>query len=152
DQYKYPYVLLVGDLSEALKLHDLGLNVMFGEVDRPETYQRARVNKAALVAATGTDVSNTNVAFTVRELSATVPIATTVTSVDSTDILRLAGSSHVIELAEMMGQSLARRISGVDARTHIIGQFGDLLIAEATATGTPLVGKTLLECRVRENA
>jgi voltage-gated potassium channel len=152
DHHKYPYVLLVGDLNEALSLHDQGIKVMFGEVDRPETYRLARADKAALIAATGTDVVNTNIAFTVREMCANVPIATTASFRDSVDILKLAGSSHVIELAEMMGQSLARRISGVDARTHVIGQFGDLLIAEATATGTPLVGKTLAQCKVRENA
>lgn len=152
DHYNYPYVLLVSDLSEALKLHDLGIKVMFGEVDRPETYHLARAQKAALIAATGTDVVNTNIAFTVREMSATVPIVTTANSIDSVDILKLAGSSHVIELAEIMGQSLARRISGVDARAHVIGQFGELMIAEATAAGTPLVGKTLAECKVREHA
>ncbi len=152
DHYKYPYILLVGDLTDALKLHDMGIKVMFGEVDRPETYRAARVDKAALIAATGTDVVNTNIAFTAREMSATVPIATTASFSDSVDILQLAGSSHVIQLAEMLGQSLARRISGVDARTHVIGQFGDLLIAEATAAGTPLVGKTLAQCNVREHA
>ncbi|MFN7138818.1 MAG: potassium channel family protein [Limisphaerales bacterium] len=152
DHYKYPYVLLVNDLNEALKLHDMGMKVMFGEVDRLETYKLARVDKAALIAATGTDVVNTNIAFTAREMSSTVPIATTASFADSVDILQLAGSSHVIQLAEMMGQSLARRISGVDARTHVIGQFGELLIAEATASGTPLVGKTLAQSGVREHA
>ncbi|HWQ91548.1 MAG TPA: potassium channel family protein, partial [Clostridia bacterium] len=140
--YGYPYVLLVGDLSEALQLHDQGFKVMFGEIDRPETYRLARVTNAVLVAATGSDVANTNVAFTVRELSPSVPIVTTATSRDSVDILELAGSSQVIQLAEMMGLSLARRIIGVDARAHVIGEFGELLIAEATAAGTPLAGLT----------
>jgi Trk K+ transport system NAD-binding subunit len=51
----------------------------------------------------------------------------------------------------MMGQSLARRTIGGDARAHIIGRFDQLLIAEATAAGTPLVGKTLAETHLREN-
>lgn len=149
--YDYPYALVVGDLDEALRLHDLGLKVVFGEVDRPETYQRVHVENAVMVAATGTDVTNTNIAFTVREQSRTVPIVTMADSADAVDILHLAGATHTIQLPEMMGQSLARRITGVDARAHVIGEFGELLIAEATAAGTPLVGKTLAESRLREH-
>lgn len=150
--YCYPYVLLVGDLPEALRLHDLGVNVLLGEVDRPETYQLACADRAAMVAATGNDFVNTNIAFTVRELTAQVPIVTTANSSDSVDILRLAGSTHVLELAEMMGDALARRIIGVDARAHVIGQFREVLIAEATVAGTPLVGRTLAQSRLRTNA
>jgi len=57
----------------------------------------------------------------------------------------------VIQLGEMMGQALARRITGVDARAHVIGEFGDLLVAEATAAGTPLVGRTLAESNLRKH-
>ena len=51
-----------------------------------------------------------------------------------------------------MGQALARRITGVDARAHVIGQVQEILIAEATAAGTPLVGKTLAQSKLRQNA
>ena len=142
--YGYPYALLVNDLDEALRLHDLGYQVVLAESDRPKTYKLVRAERAALVAATGNDLANTNIAFTVR-MSESVPIVTTASSEDSVDILRLAGSSYVIQLGEMMGQALARRITGVDARAHVIGEFGDLLVAEATAAGTPLVGRTLAE-------
>ena len=148
--YGYPYALLVYDLDEALRLHDLGFQVVLGESDRPETYRLVRADKAALVAATGNDMANTNVAFTVREMSQTVPIVTTASSSDAVDILRLAGSSDVIQLSTMMGQALARRIIGADARAHVIAEFGDLLIAEAIAAGTPLVGKTLAGSNLRK--
>jgi len=151
-QFNYSYALVVSDLPEALRLHDLGLNVVLGEPDLPETYERLNIHKAALVAATNTDVHNTNIAFTVRELSQTVPIITTAKSAAAEDILKLAGSTHVIRLGELMGQSLARRTIGGDAVAHVIGQFDQLLIAEATAAGTPLIGKTLAETRLREDA
>jgi Trk K+ transport system NAD-binding subunit len=105
-----------------------------------------------MVAATGSDVVNTNVAFTVRELCGNVPIVVTANSADAVDILGLAGSTRVIQLAEIMGQALARRITGVDARAHVIGQVQEILIAEATAAGTPLVGKTLAQSNLRQNA
>jgi voltage-gated potassium channel len=151
-RYGYDYVLLVGDKQEALRLYDIGVKVMYGEVDRPETYERAQVGSAAMVAASGSDTTNTNVAFTVRELCRDVPVITTANSVDSVDILELAGASKVIQLPEMMGQALARRITGVDARAHIIGHLQEIRIAEATAAGTPLVGKTLAESRLRQTA
>jgi Trk K+ transport system NAD-binding subunit len=61
----------------------------------------------------------------------------------------LAGCSHVLELSELLGQALARRTIGGDAMTHLVGEFGPLCIAEATASRTPLVGKTLLESDLR---
>ena len=143
DQFGYPYVLLVRDPETALKLHDDGVNVMVGDPDHPDTYEHIRLKRAALVAATGTDVANTNIAFTIRELSKSVPILTTANTDTASDILQLAGSTRVFKLGGMMGQALARRTSGGDAVTHVIGHFDKLLIAEATASGTPLVGKTL---------
>jgi Trk K+ transport system NAD-binding subunit len=151
-RYGYSYALLVGDLQEALRLYDIGVKVVFGDIDRPETYLHAQIKQAAMVAATGTDVVNTNVAFTVRELCTDVPVVVTANSIDAVDILELAGSTKVIQLADIMGQALARRITGVDARAHVIGEVQEILIAEATAAGTPLVGKTLAQSKLRQNA
>ncbi len=150
-QFKYPYVILVSEVSEALRLHDLDLKVVVGELDDPETYRLLRTDKAALVATVGSDVINTNVAFTAREVSEKVPIVATATDVASVDILELAGCTRVLELAEMMGRSLARRVIGRDAKSHVIGQFDDLLIAEASTAGTPLVGRTLRDIRLRDH-
>jgi voltage-gated potassium channel len=148
--YDHPYVLIVPELQEALRLHDLGIDVMLGEIDRPETYEAARIHQAAMVTATGNDYANTNVAFTVSELTKKVPIITTANSADSTDILKFAGATQVLQLPEMMGLALARRIVGADATAHVIGNFKNVEIAEATAAGTPLVGKTLAGSRLRD--
>jgi len=51
----------------------------------------------------------------------------------------------------MMGHLLARRVIGRDAKTHVIGRFDNLLIAEASAAGTPLIGRTLREIRLRDH-
>jgi voltage-gated potassium channel len=152
NQFGYPYVMLVRDPELALKLHDDGINVMVGDPDHPETYEHIRLNRAALVAATGSDVANTNVAFTIREQSKSIPILTTASTDQAVDILQLAGSTRVFKLGDMMGQALARRTSGGDAVAHVIGHFDKLLIAEATAAGTPLAGKTLAETNLRRLA
>lgn len=150
-QYQYPYVILVPEIAEALRLHDLGLQVVVGDVDDPESYRKLQADKAALVATTHSDAVNTYVVFTVREISPNVPVVATAADASSLDILELAGCTRVLHLAEMMGQSLARRVTGRDARAHVIGQFDGLLIAEASAAGTPLVGRTLRDIRLRDH-
>jgi len=150
EQYQYPYALLVPEVENALRLHDLGLKVVVGDLDDPETWTRVRVEAAALVASTASDVTNTNVAFTVRELAKDLPIITSASDEASVDILKLAGSSFVLRFEEMIGQSFAARTLGGDTMSHVIGQFDELLIAEATAHRTPLVGKTLRESLLRE--
>jgi Trk K+ transport system NAD-binding subunit len=149
---RHPYVVLVPDVAEALRLNDLGLEVMVGERDDPDTYRRLRLQDAELLATTGTDMVNTNVAFTARSVASDTIIVATSESPASVDILKLAGSNRVLQLAEMMGQGLARRVTGRDAKSHVIGQFGELLIAEAGAVGTPMVGRTLREIRLPDHA
>ena len=152
DRSQHAYVVLVTELADALRLHDEGYRVMLGDLDDPETYNRARAAQAALVVTACSDTTNTNVAFTVREISDSVAIAATAASPASVDILQLAGCNQVLQFAEMLGQALGRRVLGRDAKTRVIGQFGELLIAEAAALHTPLVGRTLEDIRLREHA
>ncbi|WNG54318.1 potassium channel protein [Archangium gephyra] len=148
--YGRPYVVLEDDVARALELHDRGIRVMVGPRDDQETYRRLRVGEASLLVATGDDFLNTNIAFTVRELTETVPIASLARKPESVDVLELAGSTHVIQLPDMLGRSLARRTLAGEVRANVIGRFGQLVIAEAPVTGTPFVGKTLAESRLRE--
>jgi voltage-gated potassium channel len=46
---------------------------------------------------------------------------------------------------------MARRVVGRDAKTHVIGSFDGLKIAEASAAGTPLVHRTLREIRLPDH-
>ena len=149
-QFHYSYVVLVPELQDALRLSDLDVRVVVGELDDPETYRKIRIETAAMLVTTRSDFVNTNVVSTARGISETVPIIATARDPASIDILKLAGSNHVLRLDEMMGQSLARRTTGGDAMAHKIGQFDSLLIAEANVAGTPLIGKTLKESRLRE--
>ena len=148
EPFQYSYVMLVPELDEALRLHDLGLNVMVGELDDPEAWKRARVSQAALVATTSTDARNTTVASTVRAADAGVPIIGTANREASIDILEMAGCDQVLRLEVMLGQAFARRANGGDALAHVIGEFDDILIAEAMTRRMPLVGKTLRECEI----
>lgn len=149
---KWTYVVLVSDLNDALKLHDEGYSVMLGEVDDPRTYIRAGADRAAIVVAAQRDTTNTNIAFTVREIASSVAIVSIASHSASVDILGLAGCTQVLQLGEMLGQAFARRVHGQDARSLVTGEFGELLIAEAAASGTPMVGRTLKEIRLTDHA
>lgn len=148
-QYQYPYVLLINDLS-ALAAHDAEYKVMIGALDNPKTYRLARVDKALIVVTTGNDQLNANVAATVREVCEHVPILATANFDASVDILELAGCNHVLQLGELMGQAIARRVVDDEQQGYPIGRFGDLLIVETTARDTPLVGHSLRELALRE--
>ena len=149
DQSGVPYVVIVGDVEEAGRLHDEGIEVMVGDFDDPATYGRARVERAALVVASRTDPANTNIAFTVREIAPDTPIVGTANSPASVDILEIAGATHVVQLGEVLGAQMAARTLDLGGRSHVIGRFADLLIAEAGVVGTELVGVTLAEAGLR---
>ncbi len=150
DEYEYDYVVINPDISEALTLNDQGYQVMVGDLDSPATYERARAHDALMVITTRNDMINTNVTFTVREITRETPIIATANSPASVDILELAGCNHVLQVADMLGSALARRVHGHDRLTHVVGNFDKMLIVESTVKHTGLEGKTLRESRLRE--
>lgn len=150
ENYRYRYVVLAPSVTEALELHEQGFNAVVGELDDPETYRRVRVSQAALVVTTRADVVNTNITFTVRALAERIPVIASAESDAARGVLELAGATHVLRLESMMGEALARRVIGTDAVAHTVGEVDGLVIAEANATGTPLVGKTVQGSGLRE--
>ncbi len=150
DQAEMPYVVLVDDVDEAGRLHDEGRTVMVGALDDPETYRNARVDQAATVVATQNDQTNTNIAFTVREIAPKVDIVASANSPAAVDILEIAGADHIVQLGEVLGAAMAARALGMGGRSHSIGGFAGLQIAEAGAIGTDLVDRTLSDVRLRE--
>ena len=79
-----------------------------------------------------------------------VPILSTANDEASVDILELAGCNHVLRHEVTIGRAFARRVTGGDALAHVIGEFDEVLIAEATVRRTPIVGQTLRESNLRQ--
>ena len=149
-QYGHGYVLLTAEAQQALDLVDQGYRVLVGELDDSDTYERAHVRRAALVVALNDDMKNTSIVYTVREIAPQVPIVANADMDDSVDILRLAGCSHVFQFMNMLGQSLARRTLGARTHANVIGRFENLVIAEAPAMRTHLVGRAIREIGLRQ--
>ncbi len=149
-KYNYEYALIENDVHKALDLHDQGYKVILGDQDDPATYERLRIHNAVMVVATNDDLMNTNISFTIREITDKIPIITTADNVHSIDVLEFSGNTKVFQFMKMLGASLGLRTFGTDMGTNVIGRFDELLIAESPAMHTPLEGKTLAEVRLRE--
>src|SRR5690606_38738754 len=145
ERSRVPAVVVLEDATLAGELHDQGRNVVVGPLDSAATYRSAGASRARMVVSTLSDTANTNVAFTVRQAAARVPIAVTASKPVSVDVLDLAGADHVLELGAVLGREMASRVLGSTGRFHAIGSFGTTIIAEAAARGTALVGLTLGE-------
>jgi voltage-gated potassium channel len=143
-----PYVILVDDREEASRLYDRGYRVMVGPLDDPTTYRAARVENAVAVVTTRADTTNTNITFTVEEITQRVPIVATARDPAAVDILALAGADEIIQLGVTLGRAMAQRVLGTDARSHVLGEIVGLEIAEAGVARSRLVGKTLGEANL----
>ncbi|HUG85732.1 MAG TPA: NAD-binding protein [Euzebya sp.] len=56
------------------------------------------------------------------------------------DVLQLAGCDEVLQQGRLLGRAMARRVLAGDRCAHVIGEFGDLRIAEASISDTELCG------------
>jgi Trk K+ transport system NAD-binding subunit len=149
-KYNYPYVIVVPNLNEAQTLHNQGYKVVIGDYDDPETFKNLCLQNAALVLVTNDDMTNTSISFTVRELTGKIPIVVDADNDNSVDILEHAGNTHVFQFMKMLGKGMAMRGKGTALGASVVGNFGQLLIAEAPVTGTPFENKNLISTRIRE--
>lgn len=149
EKYGHSYVVLCQNMAEGLELYEKSVRVAVGDLDDPETYRRMRLEKAAMLVATRSDVLNTNITFSARELAEDIPIVASASTDAARDVLELAGASHVLRPDQTMAQALARRVIGRDCAAHVIGTTNGLQIAEANAAGTELEGLTLAKSGIR---
>jgi Trk K+ transport system NAD-binding subunit len=142
--------VLEPDAELATRMQDVGLPVMWGDVDSVETYRRAGVERARLVLANASDTVNSNIVLTVRALTESVPVVAVAESDDSIDVLELSGASYVLPLKRKLGEHLSNRVSAGTAHANVIGKFYDLVLAEFPVHNTPMQGQTVRETRLRE--
>lgn len=147
-QFDYAYILVLPELEDVLLLNDKGVNAIHGELNDPDTFVRAGVDRAAMVATTRSDVINTSVVFTARGITDKTLIIATAREETSIDVLKLAGCNRVLDLTHLIAEALARRAIGGNKLTHIVGRIDDLVIAEVDASRTSLVGQGYSEAQL----
>jgi voltage-gated potassium channel len=146
-----PHVVIEPDPEIATRLHQEKVPVVLADREDRLTYEAVGACRARLLLANVDDIHNTNIALTVREVAADLPIVAIADQQDSVDILEMAGASQVVHLKQRLGEQLAIRVNAGHAQTHVIGSYQSLLIAEFPAHRTPLAGKTVRETRLRES-
>jgi voltage-gated potassium channel len=149
-QHLIPYVVIEPDPVQAARMYEDRINVVLGDLDAEETYRKVHVERARLVFANSDDPTNTNITLTVREIAAEVPISAIASFPESEDVIELAGATHVLPLPRRLGEHLANRVNAGHARSHVIGRYHDLLVAEFPVHDTPLVGRTIRQTRLRQ--
>jgi len=145
-----PYYVLEPDPVKATDLNMEGTPVVRGDLDACATYEAARISQARAVYTGLDDATNTSIILTVREACTTVPMIASAENDESVDLLELAGASHVLPLKFRLGEQLANRVQASECRSHVIGQFENLIIAEFPVYKTPFSGRTLLESEIRK--
>ncbi|MCH7473955.1 MAG: NAD-binding protein, partial [Gemmatimonadetes bacterium] len=145
-----PAYVIEPDADRAMRMQDAGLPVLTGDIDAVETYRAAGAARARLVLANASDIVNSNIVLTVRELSESVPIVALADVEDSIDVLELSGATHVLPLIHQLGEHLANRVSAGTSHANVIGKFHDLLLAEFPVHNTPFQGLTIRDTRLRE--
>ncbi|PIQ63072.1 MAG: potassium transporter TrkA [Bacteroidetes bacterium CG12_big_fil_rev_8_21_14_0_65_60_17] len=144
-----PYILIEENAGTASDWVSEGLATAVGEVDNRETYVRLRADQARLLVAARSDMVNTNITLTAREVAPNVPIAAITSNHDAVDILELSGANHVLPLKRWLGEQLSNRINAQSAGLYPIGVFEDLRVADLPVHNTPLVNKTIRETQLR---
>ena len=149
-QENIPYYIIESDPAIALKRFNENIPVIQGELDSEETYSAINIKDAKLILINKHDTLNTKIILTVRHVAPKIPIVAIATEDESVDVLELSGADHVLPVKRWLGEQLANRINAQHARSHPIGQYEDLLIAELPAYNTPLVGKSIRETKFRQ--
>lgn len=148
-EYGARCVILCSESRKTLDLIDQGYTAVVGEHDSSQTYRNLRLDRAAMLVTLDSDVRNTNIVFTARDVSADVPIVASAQSEDAIDILRLAGSTRVFQFHKLLGEALARRVLNVHMRFSVVSRYKELAVAEGPIMRTSLVGKSLRQSGLR---
>ncbi|MFT5444588.1 MAG: voltage-gated potassium channel [Myxococcota bacterium] len=150
DELGIQYFVIEADATRAATLHGEGISVVTGPPTHESTYISMKADRARMVVANKTDAANTNITLTVRAHAPSVPVVALASSFDSVDLLQLSGATHVIPVKHQLGEHLASRVNVGTRKSHRIGNFEDLVIAEFPINGTKMPGQTIRDSRLRE--
>lgn len=151
EDYGAKCVILCNESHQTLDLLDRGYDAVVGEHDSSTTYANLGIKHAAMLVALDSDVRNTNIVFTARDVAPEITIVASAQSEDAIDILRLAGSTRVFQFHKLLGEALARRILNLKMRFSIVSRFNELVVAEGPVMRTTLVGKSLRNSGLRKS-
>ncbi|MEF8808963.1 potassium channel family protein, partial [Natronomonas sp.] len=147
------YVLVVADRDRAADLSEDGYEIIHGDPEDIETLANANLPEARALVADVSDRVDASIVLTAKELVDDVEIISIVEDPDVASYHRLAGADHVLMPRQLLGRSLAEKITtGVSTDLGEDVHLGeDIEIAEIPVRqGSDLVGRSIVDSDLRE--
>ncbi|SFB97113.1 Trk K+ transport system, NAD-binding component [Halobiforma haloterrestris] len=148
-----PYVIVEEEPDVVLELNDEGIEAILGDPELEETFERANLDSARAVVADVSDERSVSVILTVRELGDDIDIVSIAESREDAVYHRYAGADHVIRPRQVLGHSLAEKVTlSVTRELRDTIEIGDdFEISELVVKGdSDLAGKTIAEAGLRD--
>jgi Trk K+ transport system NAD-binding subunit len=149
------HVVIEPDRDRATELYESGYEVIRGDPQSVETLRAANLADATAVVADASDEEDVGIVLTAREAADDIRIVSVVEDPDLSGYHELAGVDAVLSPRELLGESLADKVTTrVNAEIDGGVEIGeDFEVAELPVQrGSDLVGRTLAESGIRERA
>ena len=150
-----PFVIVEQDETKGRSPRFAGELILYGNAMDELTLQQAGIRQArGLITALTTDADNVLVTLTVKQIRPDLPVVARSAKLGTERQLRAAGADHIVSPYEIGG----RRMAGLLLKPEMMNFFDIVLQQEqlelgleriAIAQGSPLVGQTLREARLR---
>lgn len=155
ESWDVDYVIVEPDRDRATELYEDGYRVIHEDPESVSGLEQAELPSARALVADVSDQVDASIVLTAQEVAEDVPIISVVEEPDRTAYHRLAGADEVLSPRTLLGKSLAAKVT-TSVRTELsdVIEIGDdFEIAELPIhRGSELVGKTLFESGIREQA
>ncbi|MFB6179434.1 MAG: TrkA family potassium uptake protein [Halorientalis sp.] len=148
-----PYVVIVTDRDQAVELFEADVPVLHGEPETRETLEHAGIGDAQAVVVDVDDETNPSVALTANGIAPETTLITFVEDPEASIYHRYAGADHVFSPRTLVGESLAKKVTGgITADVGDAIEIGeDFEIAELPVqSGSELTSKTVAQSGIRE--
>jgi len=129
-------VVVLDDEDRGRELAADGYTVVHGDPETTDALAGACVADARAVVADAGDESNASIVLSVRELAPDVQTVSYVEETDHTEYLELAGADHVVSPRQVLGESIAGKVtSAVSADLDTVEIGEDFEIVELPVQG-----------------
>jgi Trk K+ transport system NAD-binding subunit len=150
-----PYVIVEPDRERANELYENGHRAIRADPESTAGLEAASLPTARALFADVSDQVDASIVLAAKEVAEEVPVVSVVEEPELAKYHRLAGADHVLSPRQLLGQSLARKVttalrSEVDEAVEIDGDLE--LVEVAIRHGSPLAGKTLGDSAIRERS
>ncbi len=155
ESWDVEYLIVEPDRNRATELFENGYRVIHEDPESVAGLEQAALPAARAIVADVSDQVDASIVLTAQEVATDVPIISVVDDPDRTAYHRLAGADEVLSPRPILGRSLAAKVT-----TSVTTDLGEAIeighdfdIAEfPIRRGSRLVGKTLAESGIREQA